>query len=224
MHQPLVLLLMVLTPEDVSKVCAERLHFNSVCPELLSCFPDIQVRFGALTGQSVLVLRLLRDAFGVTFKVKQDTNAVPLFKDSDKIGALKGLQETKQKKRKSSELEDSGDDVSEESGSRRRDGSEDSDASEDDDISDNEHSNGSGDGSDTDDMEEDEVDEDDDDASGSEEEREEDDVHNDSDEEMDGEGHESSMGMEQNNIPSSRTTVLLSCYGIGYSNMFRKAT
>lgn len=49
-HQPLILQLMVLTPEDVSKA-----------------------RFGSeLTAQAVLALQLIRDAFGVTFKIKQD--------------------------------------------------------------------------------------------------------------------------------------------------------
>eukprot|EP01038_Epipyxis_sp_PR26KG_P012797 gene12797-17157_t len=49
-HQPLILQLMVLTPEDVSKV-----------------------RFGEeLTEQAVLCLQLLRDAFGVVFKIKED--------------------------------------------------------------------------------------------------------------------------------------------------------
>lgn len=48
-HQPLVLMLMVVTPEDVNKV-----------------------RFGELTDQSIRTLRLLKDAFGVTFKIKDD--------------------------------------------------------------------------------------------------------------------------------------------------------
>ncbi|KAJ1442230.1 18S rRNA biogenesis protein RCL1, partial [Ochromonadaceae sp. CCMP2298] len=48
-HQPLVLMLMVLTPEDVSKV-----------------------RFGVLSPQAIMMLRLLREAFGVTFKIKED--------------------------------------------------------------------------------------------------------------------------------------------------------
>ena len=48
-HQPLVLMMMVVTPEDVSKV-----------------------RFGELTDQAVRTLRLIREAFGVTFKIKED--------------------------------------------------------------------------------------------------------------------------------------------------------
>lgn len=48
-HQPLVLLLMVMGPEDVSKV-----------------------RFGStLTAQAVKTLQLLRDAFGIVFKIKR---------------------------------------------------------------------------------------------------------------------------------------------------------
>ena len=50
-HQPLVLQLMVMGPEDVCKV-----------------------RFGQLTEASVRTLRLLRDAFGVVFKIKQDVS------------------------------------------------------------------------------------------------------------------------------------------------------
>ena len=56
-HQCLVLQLMVLGPEDVSKVS-----------------------FGALTDQAIKTLRLLKDAFGVVFKIKEDesTNTVTL--------------------------------------------------------------------------------------------------------------------------------------------------
>ena len=32
----------------------------------------LQVRFGELTDQSINTLRLLRDAFGVTFKIKEE--------------------------------------------------------------------------------------------------------------------------------------------------------
>jgi len=48
-HQCLILQLMVMGPEDVSKV-----------------------RFGQLSTASIALLRLLRDAFGVTFKIKED--------------------------------------------------------------------------------------------------------------------------------------------------------
>lgn len=57
-HQSLILLLMVLGPEDVCKV-----------------------RFGSeLTDQAIMTLRLLKDAFGVIFKIKkeQDTNTIVL--------------------------------------------------------------------------------------------------------------------------------------------------
>lgn len=49
-HQPLVLLLMVLCPEDVGRV-----------------------RMGQLSQQAIATLRLLRDVFGVTFKLRADT-------------------------------------------------------------------------------------------------------------------------------------------------------
>lgn len=49
MHQSLILILMVLTPEDVSKV-----------------------RFGSLTPQAMDTLRIIRDAFGVVFRIKED--------------------------------------------------------------------------------------------------------------------------------------------------------
>ena len=48
-HQPLLLLLMALTPEDVSKV-----------------------RLGPLTPQAVNTLRLLREVFGLTFKIQEE--------------------------------------------------------------------------------------------------------------------------------------------------------
>jgi len=56
-HQCLVLQLMVLGPEDVSKVS-----------------------FGVLTEQAIKTLRLLKDAFGIVFKIKEDldTNTVTL--------------------------------------------------------------------------------------------------------------------------------------------------
>lgn len=72
-HQPLVLMLMVVTPEDVNKV-----------------------RFGVLTDQAVRTLRLLRDAFGVTFKIKEDlTESIPphpttTTNGSKKVGSLGG--------------------------------------------------------------------------------------------------------------------------------------
>ena len=68
-HQPLVLMLMVVTPEDVNKV-----------------------RFGVLTDQAVRTLRLLRDAFGVTFKIKEDlTESIPpTTNDSGKVGGIGG--------------------------------------------------------------------------------------------------------------------------------------
>ena len=79
MHQPLVLQLMVLTPEDVSKVCCTPfLHLCLLKCLILFSLPSLhkskQVRFGTLTAQSVQVLRLLREAFGVTFKIKQETH------------------------------------------------------------------------------------------------------------------------------------------------------
>ena len=51
-HQPLVLQMMVLGPEDVCKV-----------------------RFGSeLTPQAIATLQLLKDAFGVVFKIKRDSS------------------------------------------------------------------------------------------------------------------------------------------------------
>lgn len=48
-HQPLILFLMALTPEDVSKI-----------------------RLGELSAQAVQTLRILRDAFDVVFRIKED--------------------------------------------------------------------------------------------------------------------------------------------------------
>lgn len=54
-HQPLVILLMALGPEDVCKV-----------------------RFGCeLTGAAIKTLRLMKDAFGVTFKIREDKENSP---------------------------------------------------------------------------------------------------------------------------------------------------
>ena len=67
-HQPLVLMLMVVTPEDVNKV-----------------------RFGVLTDQAVRTLRLLRDAFGVTFKIKEDlTESIPRTTNTNGTGKIGG--------------------------------------------------------------------------------------------------------------------------------------
>jgi RNA 3'-terminal phosphate cyclase-like protein len=77
-HQALILQLMVLTPEDVSKV-----------------------RFGTLSPQAVDTLRIIRDAFGVVFRVKEDRE---LQKKSDKQG----------KKRRHSEDEEDEDENEEE--------------------------------------------------------------------------------------------------------------
>eukprot|EP01033_Poteriospumella_lacustris_P005444 gene5444-3881_t len=57
-HQSLILQLMVLTPEDVSKV-----------------------RFGTLTAQAMETLRILRDAFGVVFRVQEDKEFLPAQED-----------------------------------------------------------------------------------------------------------------------------------------------
>lgn len=54
-HQCLILQLMVMGPEDVAKV-----------------------RFGPLTNASIALLRLLRDAFGVTFKIREDDDGTVL--------------------------------------------------------------------------------------------------------------------------------------------------
>jgi RNA 3'-terminal phosphate cyclase-like protein len=55
-NQGLVLLLMTLSPEDVSKV-----------------------RFGKLTPYTIQYLRHLRDFFGITFKIKADTETKTIF-------------------------------------------------------------------------------------------------------------------------------------------------
>ena len=53
-----------------------------------------QVRFGELTEQSIRTLRLMRDAFGVTFKIKEEISATSDSADSStsngtKINGLK---------------------------------------------------------------------------------------------------------------------------------------
>jgi RNA 3'-terminal phosphate cyclase-like protein len=71
-HQPLVLMLMVLGPEDVCKVPPPPPPLPFFSASLLS--PPPKVRFGSeLTDASVECLRLLREAFGVVFKIKEET-------------------------------------------------------------------------------------------------------------------------------------------------------
>eukprot|EP00128_Syssomonas_multiformis_P011072 Colp12_sorted_trinity150504_noHs@32145 len=193
MHQPLVLQLMVLTPEDVSKV-----------------------RFGALTAQSVQVLRLLREAFGVTFKIKQETHPAMQFSANHKRGS-EGAEKAA-KKAKYEEESGSGSDGSdaedEEDDNNSNEGSDEDDAnSEDDEENDFE--------------EQDSQDEECSDGSDEEEEEEENEGEG-SDGDNDSEESEPKAGKKNSNAPvvpvPDRTTVLLSCYGVGYSNVFRKAT
>lgn len=77
-HQALALQLMVLGPEDVCKVRNNAVLL--VAGKLIISFLASQMRFGELTENSIQVLRILRDAFGVIFKIKTDreTNTVLL--------------------------------------------------------------------------------------------------------------------------------------------------
>ncbi len=220
MHQPLVLQLMVLTPEDVSKVINFH-HFSFSCPfiGLILFIPPSfvakQVRFGTLTAQSVQVLRLLREAFGVTFKIKQETHVGVSQFASNADNNNKRLRDDEGKSQNKRARHDR------ESESE----SENEDSEKDESGSDNE---------DDDDSENSDQDEDEEDEEGEEGER--------SDEGSEGSGDdggedsESEASEHQISNRSSgrsaappvpvpdRTTVLLSCYGVGYSNVFRKAT
>jgi RNA 3'-terminal phosphate cyclase-like protein len=69
-HQPLILQLMVLTPEDVSKV-----------------------RFGSLSPQAIETLRIMRDAFGVIFRVQEDKQFLPTTLASSKRNGDSGVDE-----------------------------------------------------------------------------------------------------------------------------------
>lgn len=177
------------------------------------------MRFGALTGQSVQVLRLLREAFGVTFRIKQETTTVA-------VGGKRALPGSNRagdgkRARRDADSEDSegeedgeeGDDEDEEDGSgsdgeeeEGEEGSENSEGSGDDEEEGG--SEGSG-GSGEDDSEDDE-------------------------EEEKGSAGEARKGKSSGSGDAvaaklgaqslERSTVLLSCYGVGYSNVYRKVT
>lgn len=68
-HQSLLFLLMVLCPEDVSKVRVGRLAPNAYAPRLVSDRCSSTLVVGPCSIQS---LRLFREFFGVTFKIEPD--------------------------------------------------------------------------------------------------------------------------------------------------------
>lgn len=78
-HQALVLILMILCPEDVCKV-RDISTTRSIIYEftLLFFLYRLQVRFGELSENGIAILRLIRDSFGAVFKIKEDpeTNTV----------------------------------------------------------------------------------------------------------------------------------------------------
>jgi hypothetical protein len=143
-HQPLILQLMVLTPEDVSKV-----------------------RFGRLSVQAICTLRLLKEAFGVTFKITEERTAVLSATAHD--GRDAGDNTTDEEEDEDENETSASEDINEE-------GEE-------------EESSGS-------------------DAGSAEE------------------GNSAAVTAEEgaDKCPSSRSTFLLTCLGIGYVNTNRKAT
>mmetsp|Transcript_68133 Transcript_68133/g.133966 ORF Transcript_68133/g.133966 Transcript_68133/m.133966 type:complete len:517 (+) Transcript_68133:47-1597(+) len=180
MHQPLVLQLMVLTPEDVSKV-----------------------RFGVLSGQAVQVLRLLREAFGVTFKIRQEiSTALPALKTASAT-ASDGKRQRREEESGEESDEDDDDDEKESSGDEEEEEEEGSEEEGSEEDSDGEVS-----------------------EEGS---REEEDVDGENESDSDEENTGSSSAKKRNAsavaaAPLQRTTVVLSCYGVGYSNVYRKVT
>jgi RNA 3'-terminal phosphate cyclase-like protein len=73
-HQPLMLLFMVLCPEDVCKV----IFYSSPHAFTFGTRDDhlclFQIRFGQLGEVTVGIFRLIFDFFGVVFKVREDTS------------------------------------------------------------------------------------------------------------------------------------------------------
>jgi RNA 3'-terminal phosphate cyclase-like protein len=69
MHQSLILMLMVLTSEDVSKV-----SFFFILLSISNLFTSchFQVRFGQISSTAMDTLHIIREAFGVIFRIKED--------------------------------------------------------------------------------------------------------------------------------------------------------
>jgi hypothetical protein len=179
-----------------------------------------QVRFGALTGQAVQVLRLLREAFGVTFRIKQETSTVAV---GGKRAALPGSSDRVRGDEKRARR-DAGSDGSDSDGegSGEESGSEEGDSDNDDDDEEDDEEEEGSEGSDEEDSEGSagsEEGEDEGSAEGSED-----------DEEGSEEGARASGSKNSSSGAGSRlgaqtlerSTVLLSCYGVGYSNVYRK--
>jgi Mg-chelatase subunit ChlI len=190
------------------------------------------VRFGALTGQAVQVLWLLREAFGVTFKIRQETHPVVQArrggaaavagagKRTSAAGHSGGKGEGKSQKRtrrhaaEVEESEDGSDDGSEGSESEA-DSGEDSEEEDEDGEEDGGREGYSDSGSEGSSSE----------GSGNEgggnegggSDGSEDGSHSEVGEIFEGGASTAAAALE-------RTTVLLSCYGIGYSNVYRRAT
>ena len=156
----------------------------------------------------------MREAFGVTFKIKQEAHTV---------STGRGLLEhsASQNKKSRTEASDSEVDDAESSAGSDQDDEEQSQDSQD------SEGEGSGD-SDQDDDDQDSASDDDSD-SGSEHSEEQDEVsdtasadhHNSSSRKR---SHSSQAEANTTGQSLQRTTVLLSCYGVGYSNVYRKVT
>lgn len=87
-HQSLLLLLMLLGPEDISKI-----------------------RLGPLTQSSIKCLRLIREFFGVTYRIRPDAHVVRADGSTSSDHKLK--EEVKPKKNKSNRKKDRGNDQNE---------------------------------------------------------------------------------------------------------------
>jgi RNA 3'-terminal phosphate cyclase-like protein len=172
-HQPLILQLMVLTPEDVSKV-----------------------RFGSLSSQAIETLRIMRDAFGVVFRVQEDKQFLPTT-----LASSSGIRDSGLDENTSMYVDD------EES----NDGDEDSNDDDEDSNDDEEDSH--------DDDDEDEIEENKDEESDAE-------TINSSNFSIDeAESNNGDNEQEINNKQiQSRETFLLSCLGTGYTNVNRRVT
>lgn len=191
MHQSLILQLMVLTPEDVSKV-----------------------RFGHLSTQAIETLRIIRDAFGVVFRIKEEKQILEkekrTSKNSKKSGNNSDNDEDDSEYGDFEDMEvgdDHEDENKEEEDDEMDENVEDSDDEEEEDEDEEEESD--------DDGEEDSYD----DADESAEEEENDSSSEDGSEQLEDENEENGEVTTQ-----TRVTYLLSCLGTGYTNVNRRAT
>lgn len=162
------------------------------------------MRFGPLTPQAVETLRLLRDAFGVVFRVQADHQPLPEYEgpdannesgqdNEDAMGDFEDLEATDGEDKEAMSIDEDDDDEEEED-----------DAEEDDDNAMDENG---------------EDDEDEEEQQDGLEEQSDDEDESESDDE-----EEEERQQKGGKVQKERTTYLLSCLGTGYTNVNRRVT